>query len=370
MKILEKLRILFFNSISAAIFLFLKIKFHGQCVSQQNKILFVNSGLLGDNILASLILVNDKLFEPYEDVSILINGQYKTLFTNYEGTINLLYYCLDSYKNNLRYRIKLLKKIRRKNFAVVYNINFVQHTIDDEITIIGTCKDSYAFENNKKLVRFYKGLYTRHLTSIMTLTSGNNFYELSQLIESITTSGIIHRTKLYIDWGKDSPKLNLTTKNYVVIAPFSSKFVKEYRLEDYSELINHISSNFDMSVIVVGENEARFFDSTNKKIINLTGLTNLLEVLLLIKNCKLFIGNDSGLLHAAIALEKYSVGIVGGGVWGRIYPYGDFEKVDYFYKYLDCFNCDWHCVYNVPRCLYEIDTKKLYEIIGERLKSD
>lgn len=370
MNVLELLRILFYNTISTFLFISLRIKFRQKCAVSKNKILFINSGLLGDNILSSLILVNDKLFDKRKDVSILLDEKYITLFSSYIGSVKLVYYDLDKYRYGLKYRIELLNKIRSEGFEEIYNINFVRHTVDDELAVVGTCDKSYAFENNKKLIRFFEGLYSKHFSKLISITSGNNVNELSKLIKAITSKDIVTKTKLYFNQDHNKLKLDVTKEEFVIIAPLSSKSVKEYPLENYLELINYIISNYDLSIIVVGDRRVSFTSIVNKKIINLTGHTSLLEVLHLIYNCRVFVGNDSGLLHAAIAMGKKSIGIVGGGVWRRIYPYGDYTNIDYMYKYLECFNCDWHCVYKEPKCLYEIDMDRLITLIDKKLNDN
>lgn len=369
-KIIEIFRIFFFNTISASVFVFFLIKFRKKCISQKNNILFINSGFLGDNILASLILVNDELFVQGTNISLLLNEKYKALFSDYTGSIKLFYCNLEKYRNRLKYRIELLNFLRSEGFSEVYNINFVRHTIDDELTILSTCGRSYAFENNKKLTRFFEGLYTKRFSKIITLKSENNFIELSKLIQTITSKKIVLKTKLYFKQEQSKPKLNIRTGEYIIVAPLSSKFVKEYPLEKYLELINYVLLNFDFSIVVVGDRKISIKNSTDKRLINITGRTNVLEVLQLIKDSKLFIGNDSGLLHAAIALGKKCIGIVGGGVWGRIYPYGNYLDIDYLYKYLECFNCDWHCIYKKPKCLYEIDVDNLIKLVDQKLKEN
>ncbi|MCZ7603730.1 MAG: glycosyltransferase family 9 protein [Melioribacteraceae bacterium] len=364
------LRILFLNAMSAFIFISLRIKFRKKCAVSQNKILFINSGLLGDNILSSLILVNDRLFYKRKDVSILLDEKYSTLFSNYTGSVKIIYYNLEKYRYGMKYRIELLKKIRCEGFEEIFNINFVRHTIDDELAVIGTCHRSYAFENNKKLVRFFEGLYTKCFSKIISLTSGNNFDELSTLIKTITSQDVFASTKLFLNQRQNKLLLDLITNKYIIIAPLSSKSVKEYHLKNYLELINHVLLNYDLSIVIVGDREIQISRTTNERLINLTGRTNLMEVLQLIKDCRVFIGNDSGLFHAAIALGKKSIGIVGGGVWGRIYPYTNSKRVHYIYKYMECFNCDWHCIYKEPKCLSEIDKIELIGLIDENIKNE
>jgi hypothetical protein len=45
---------------------------------------------------------------------------------------------------------------------------------------------------------------------------------------------------------------------------------------------------------------------------------------------------------------------MGGGHFGRFYPYDDPKKHRMVFKEMDCFNCDWHCVHESVRCIQEI----------------
>ena len=56
----------------------------------------------------------------------------------------------------------------------------------------------------------------------------------------------------------------------------------------------------------------------------------------------------------AIAAGIPTVGIMGGGQAFRFYPYGDLEKHRVVYKRMDCYDCNWHCIYQEPLCIIEI----------------
>ena len=53
-----------------------------------------------------------------------------------------------------------------------------------------------------------------------------------------------------------------------------------------------------------------------------------------------YLGNDTGMMHMAAALEKPVVAIFGGGHWPRFLPVVDIGAV--FTQELDCFYCLWH----------------------------
>jgi hypothetical protein len=48
------------------------------------------------------------------------------------------------------------------------------------------------------------------------------------------------------------------------------------------------------------------------------------------------------------------LGIVGGGHYGRFFPWGDPKLARVATKQMDCFGCNWQCKYETMRCIQEI----------------
>ncbi len=48
------------------------------------------------------------------------------------------------------------------------------------------------------------------------------------------------------------------------------------------------------------------------------------------------------------------VGILGGGHYGRFYPWGDPKFTRVVSKPMDCYGCNWHCKFETVRCIQEI----------------
>ena len=94
---------------------------------------------------------------------------------------------------------------------------------------------------------------------------------------------------------------------------------------------------------------------SNNKIINTAGLLKLYEVPSVIRKSKLFIGNDSGLTHIALKLNVPIIAIIGGGNYGKFFPYNE-ENPDvvYLFDKMDCFGCEWKCIYKERFCLTNV----------------
>jgi ADP-heptose:LPS heptosyltransferase len=89
-------------------------------------------------------------------------------------------------------------------------------------------------------------------------------------------------------------------------------------------------------------------------IINLAGKTSVREMIECLNRCDLVLSQDNASLHVATALRKPVVGIVGGGLFGRFYPWGDEGSRRVVHKPMDCFGCHWACKFETIRCLQEI----------------
>jgi len=98
--------------------------------------------------------------------------------------------------------------------------------------------------------------------------------------------------------------------------------------------------------------------SNVKKIINYAGKTTIRQMIEGLRKCDIIVTQDTAALHLAVALHKPTVGIMGGGHYGRFYPWGDPEINRVVNKNMDCYFCNWHCKYDIARCIQEIPYKK------------
>jgi ADP-heptose:LPS heptosyltransferase len=84
-----------------------------------------------------------------------------------------------------------------------------------------------------------------------------------------------------------------------------------------------------------------------ERVDNLIGTTSLPQLIDIIGNAELVVGNDTSAIHIAVAAKRKSVCILGGGHFERFVPYPQhFESapVCCYYK-MECYNCNWHCIF-------------------------
>jgi ADP-heptose:LPS heptosyltransferase len=81
-------------------------------------------------------------------------------------------------------------------------------------------------------------------------------------------------------------------------------------------------------------------------VIDLTGRTDLAQLLDLIRHAALMVTNDTGPAHLGIALGTPTVVIVGGGHFGSFVPYpaeATPENARFVFKRMECYHCFWRC---------------------------
>ena len=106
----------------------------------------------------------------------------------------------------------------------------------------------------------------------------------------------------------------------LVIAPITNWKRKNWPLESYKKLINKLlikEKKYFSSVILLGSEDENINCDKLKKslcninVFNFAGLIKVLEIYELLKLCKLFIGNDSGLTHLAAASNIKTLALFG-----------------------------------------------------------
>ncbi|MAJ61481.1 MAG: hypothetical protein CBC48_16955 [bacterium TMED88] len=88
----------------------------------------------------------------------------------------------------------------------------------------------------------------------------------------------------------------------------------------------------------------------------------LKDLVSLLAEASFSLGVDNGGLHLAVALGVPSVTIVSGAVGGLYFPWGDPSRHQAVTEVLDCWYCNYQCVYDQARCVVDIQAKRVAQL--------
>ncbi len=144
-----------------------------------------------------------------------------------------------------------------------------------------------------------------------------------------------------------------------VIHP-SASWQGKYRIwniEKYIELINELLKEYKGTVILIGSKDEKEIGNKisshveETSLINMIGKTTIPQTAAIIKNSQLFIGNDSGPLHIALALKIPStIAIFGPTSHLQVLSSGYRDTCIVVRKDLECTPCYVHQNNYVPSC--------------------
>ena len=108
---------------------------------------------------------------------------------------------------------------------------------------------------------------------------------------------------------------NIAKYPMITIHLGSKQQVKKWPMENYIDLSKRIiSANKSIKIVLVGgkddeETGRQFVNEVGERAVSLVGQTTLMETAEILNRCKLFIGNDSGPMHLAVAVQVPVIGI-------------------------------------------------------------
>ena len=282
--------------------------------------------------------------------------------------------------DDLIYRYKFFNKIRKRRFQIAIHPAFSrEYLIGDslirmsgaiqKIGVRGHMNQSYRKEQDKSVSDAW---YTK-------LIPGDKapMMELKRNAEFIRGLGVkdfeSHVPK--IEKLLDLPPSLKIAKPYCVIFPGAGWKSRMWPSAKYAELIRRISASSKWQVVLCGGHDEkiiceRIIELSERNAVNLAGKTSLVELVEIIRNANLVVGNETSAIHIAAATDTPAVCILGGGHFERFLPYSP-EITSYaalpvaVFKKMDCYGCDWKCIYPskqdnpTPLCIDAIDVKQV-----------
>ena len=203
---------------------------------------------------------------------------------------------LDSTNDGISGFFNLSKEIKRRKFDKIYIFNgSLRYKL---IAMFAGIKSIYQYPlfTSKDIIFQTAKVFTEPLVGKILSTEPNLLLKEEDVRKA-----------------KNTYRINEKTKN-IVLGVSASGPTKRWGIENYINLATQLSQYKECKFfIAVGKNDSEIIDKIKKSNINTTCMTmekiSISNILNIIKNCNLYIGNDTGFMHMSAALGIKSIGI-------------------------------------------------------------
>jgi lipopolysaccharide heptosyltransferase III len=175
------------------------------------------------------------------------------------------------------------------------------------------------------------------------------------------------------EWAEEFINNNIPVgkrKKLVAVSPFSKSTSKVWPSKYFDELIAKLTDDYGLYPLIIGGSGDK--DAAEKFIkcwgigLNCAGASTILQSAALIQRCRLFIGNDSGTMHIAAAVNTPCViAFSAQDMPGRWYPYGIGHYV--YRQHPSCEGCRLNECTENALCMRSISVKTMLDACGKIL---
>lgn len=351
-----------------------------------NAVAVVYCRLLGDYALwlpygqtmARYLLQNGKR------VILVINSAVLPLAARHFPSCELIDVDRVAFVRNVSYRVNTLRRLRQLGAGVTYLDFYPRDAIVEDACVRALGARAWGFDavsaDRPALDRWWhRRLYAHLLPPVPNVHQSVRHRAFLHAIG--VTAEAIHPAAAFAS-GLDAP----LDGPYFVVAPGASQGYRAWPLAGFAEVVLRLlSARPDWRCLVVGTPAERQLGETiahtcGERAVNLAGKTDLLGLVATVAHARLVIGNDSAVCHLAAACSIPAVTIVGGGHYGRCFPYDPAEAPVgrlpiVVSEAMDCFGCDWICRYQGKSskpypCIASIAPHKVWAAVEDFLKAE
>jgi len=356
--------------------LIMRLKRISIVISEPKNIVITKYFGMGSIILATPMIRAIKQKYPQAKITILTFAGKKDLLdliTEIDEVIELRTKNLFIFSKDL---FLILSQLRKRNIDIIIDLEFFSK-FSTMVAYLAGAKIRVGYyvhhmwRGNLLTHHAYYNHY-RHITEIFMALAHSIGADADNLDTYLVNKEKDNIWQKLIEYGLEE------TDQLVTINVNASDLCLERRwpAKDFISLISTLASKYaDIKFVFIGsEQERRYVNRIfrhlspkYKNVINLVGKLDLKELMGLLENSRLFIGNDSGPLHIAVALKTPSVSFFGPETPVLYGPKGTEHIV--FYKGFYCSPC--LNVYNMKtascsgdnKCMQAITTEEVLEAV-------
>lgn len=261
------------------------------------------------------------------------------------------------------YRLRCMRDINRKGFETVLHPVYSREAITGD-AIVRAARGEHAIgvngdtKNMSKMVNKITDGFYNHLLDI---GAGVRFEFL--LNKSIFEELLGQRFTLpapFIQLKRSADFRPPCKGKYSVLFPGAGNRGRQWPTSAFAAIADKIHNAGGDHICICGsasdrELAERIRVQATVPVLDLTGQTNLTQLIHIVSAARVIVSNETSAVHIAAAVSTPAVCILGGGHFGHFMPY-PVQVAKHLagkapvavYTKMACYNCNWHCMYKIP----------------------
>ncbi len=278
------------------------------------------------------------------------------------------------------YRFRTLRGLRLSGFDVAIESAFSRVFLEGDAVIRASAASQRigSVGDLSNINPYLKAISDRWYTRLV-MTSPAPLMELERNAEFIRNLSALDfaANRSYLPQLVDLPDRLKISSPYFIVFPGASRIGRRWPVAHFLEVTTQLHLVYGwLPVLCGGTSETllcqKIADLSTVPMLNLGGATSLPELVELLRGACLLITNETSALHLAAAVSTPTVGIVGGGHFGRFMPYPDsisgIKPIAANHE-MSCYGCNWQCsqIHDpagpVP-CIRDVSVKRVLELVS------
>jgi ADP-heptose:LPS heptosyltransferase len=358
-----------------------------QKADTNNSLLLIRTDAIGDFVLFTPMLKHLRAAYGGWKITLVVNSRVFDLARTCPCADEIIPVDMNEYRSNILYRLRLIRSLRKRNLGIAVYPVYSREPLGEEILYCSGASERIGFVGDlcnigealkRRNDRYYSKLICIEDRITQEIARNRAF------VEELTGTKLGPQAFIPEIWITEDDSASarglleeagLKPGKDLIIALSPAAFWpgREWPATRYAQLADRLVNQFAAKIVICGsasdsELAARVRSQMKTSAVNLAGRTGLRHLAAMFDWCALFVGNESGPLHVAAARGVPSMCIMGGGHFGRFYPYGDENKHRMVFKKMDCYYCNWRCVYETTRCVQDIGLEHAWKATERMVK--
>ncbi len=340
-------------------------------------ILWIRTDAIGDAILSASMLPYIRVKYPEANINVVCQKHIAEIYEPSPFIDRIIVFDEKLLFDDKNYLKAILKEIQDVNADIAFNPVYSPKPVTDILTIGSVAKEKIGLEGDlSNIPADFRENSKKHYTKLIK-SEGIFKAEIERHrdflkgldINPLELKPVIWLTEEDEEYADNFFRIrNIVPENTIILASCAQFIIKYY--QHYGIALSKICKENDFTVVAVGADHEKERNQFNLNMIgsstiNLCGQTTIRQTAALVKRSRLVVSADSAVGHIACAVGTPNVIIIGGGQFGRFFPYSPLTAV--VCHPMQCYQCNWACKFPRPYCIQNISSISLSEAIRETL---